>query len=238
MPKLGYQERHRLCVRPVHSKWVSISQTIHFVVHLSLPKSLEEYYQEAGRAGCDGKNSQCTIMYCFEDRNQLMQLISKSSSEEHLEYQMTSLNKVVSYCMSHLCRRKILMEYFNDESETNCNGSCDNCLKTPPTIKDYTSEIINLCHCVQEMISVNAKINIKQIACAFKGSKSKLTLKAKVFTSFCIIVQGRIFLVMTHMLLNLSSSSSYMTFCRRISVELMIDLQRPTLPLEKKRQTL
>ena len=62
---------------------------VRFVVHLSLQKSLEECYQEAGQAGHDGKNSQCTIMYRFEDRNQLMQLISKSSSAEHLEYQMT-----------------------------------------------------------------------------------------------------------------------------------------------------
>ena len=68
------------------------------------------------------------------------------------------------------------MEYFDDETESNCNGSCENCLKTPPIIKDNT-----LCHCVKEMISVNAKINIKQIALTFKGSKSKRDIESKGF---------------------------------------------------------
>jgi bloom syndrome protein len=154
---------------------------VRFVVHLSLSKSLEEYYEEAGRAGRDRVKSNCTLMYRFEDRNKLIQLISKSLSEEHSEFQMNCLNKVVSYCLSLVCRRKQLMEYFDNETEANCNRTCDNCLKTPPAIKDYTNEAINVCHCVQEMLAVNANVNVKQVALAFKGSKSKCDIESKGF---------------------------------------------------------
>ena len=73
------------------------------------------------------------------------------------------------------------MEYFDDETEANCNGTCDNCLKMPPAIKNYMNESINLCHCVQEMLAINAKINVKQVALTFKGSKSKCHIESKGF---------------------------------------------------------
>ena len=73
------------------------------------------------------------------------------------------------------------MEYFDDKSELNCEASCDNCLKTPPQPKEYTTEAINLCLCVEEMLVIIPKINVKQLALTFKGSKSKREVESKGF---------------------------------------------------------
>ena len=137
---------------------------VRFVIHLSMPRSIEEYYREAGRAGHDGDNADCIVMYRFEDRNKLLQLIVTKESEEQKEYLHRSLNCMVSYCMSSICRRKLILEYFNDASQVDC-----------------TREAINMCICVEEMIVIHPKINVQQLALTFKGSKSKRHVESKGF---------------------------------------------------------
>ena len=154
---------------------------VRFVMHLSMPRSIEEHYQEAGRAGRDGDYANCVLMYRFEDRNKLLQLIAAKESEEQKEYMHRSLNSMVSYCMSNICRRKFILEYFSDTSEVKCNRSCDNCEKPIPALKDYTTEAINICSCLEELMIVDPKINVRQLALTFKGSKSKRDVESKGF---------------------------------------------------------
>ncbi|XP_028412058.1 ATP-dependent helicase SGS1-like, partial [Dendronephthya gigantea] len=153
---------------------------VRFVVHLTMPKSLEEYFQEAGRAGRDSKHAQCSLMFRFEDRNKLLQLITTSASDEYREHQENALNAMVSYCMSSSCRRKLILQYFDDDSEVVCN-SCDNCRKPTSAFVEYTQQAINVCQCLEEMIVINPKINVKQLALTFKGSKSKRDVESKGF---------------------------------------------------------
>jgi superfamily II DNA helicase RecQ len=154
---------------------------VRFVVHLSMPRSLEDYCQEAGRAGRDGSIAHCILMFRFEDRNKLIQLIASSTSYEYIDHMHHALNIMVSYCMTSQCRRKVIVDHFDNEPEVSCERSCDNCMKPQLPHKEYTTEAINVCQCLEEMIAVNAKVNVKKLALTFKGSKSKKDVESKGF---------------------------------------------------------
>ena len=155
---------------------------VRFVIHLSISQSLECYSQEFGRAGRDGGEGTCCVLFRFEDKTKHLQMIAALPESEHRE-KLNKLNEMVKFCIYPECRKVQLARYFDEDASDVCGCKCDFCLGNLDIAwENGNKEALEVLSCLRNMQRLQEKITWNLLVLVYRRSKRKEVL-AKPFNT-------------------------------------------------------